>query len=589
MVAACGGPSGDGSVQQTNLASASDFLVNAEEQLEQNEEYESRVDWVRANFITYDTNWLSSRANAQSKRLSVELANGTKRFLDIDLPEDMRRKMNKLRMDLTLPAPRGDNAARELADIESRLASMYSTGKGTYRGQSRPLVELEDLMRTVRDPDELLEMWTSWREVSPPMAEEYTRMVEIANEGARELGFDDLADMWRSKYDMDADVFAALSDTLWHQVKPLYDALHCYVRGELAREYGTDLVDPQSAIPAHLLGNMWAQQWGNIFPMVAPADADPGYDITELLVRNGYDAHRMFETADDFFVSLDFEPMPETFWERSLFTKPDDREVVCHASAWSLDGDEDIRIKMCTKVNGDDFQTVHHEIGHNIYQRAYKDQSVVYREGANDGFHEAVGDMIALSITPEYLRQIGLLNRVPDASKDIGLLLQSALDKIAFLPFGLLVDKWRWQVFSGELTPETYNAGWWKLRENYQGVKAPVQRTAEHFDPGAKYHVPNNTPYMRYFLAHILQFQFHRTACEIAGWDGPLHRCSIYGNKEVGERFDAMLQMGSSRPWQEALEAFTGSPEIDANAIIDYYAPLMDWLGEKNSAQQCGW
>ncbi|MDX1430423.1 MAG: M2 family metallopeptidase, partial [Rhodothermales bacterium] len=455
--------------------------------------------------------------------------------------------------------------------------------------QSRPLVELEDLMRTVRNPDELLEIWSSWRDVAPPMADEYERMVEIANEGASELGFEDVGHMWRSKYDMDPDAFAALADTLWLQVKPLYDALHCYVRGKLSRRYGSNLVDPNGPIPAHLLGNMWAQQWANVFPLVAPAGADPGYDVTDLLVGNGYDALRMFQTADDFFVSLGFEPMPQTFWDRSLLTKPADREVVCHASAWSLDGEDDIRVKMCTKVNGDDFRTVHHEIGHNIYQRAYKQQSAVYREGANDGFHEAVGDMIALSITPEYLRQIGLLNRVPDASKDIGLLMQSALDKIAFLPFGLLVDKWRWQVFSGELTPDTYNDGWWRLREEYQGIRAPVERTADHFDPGAKYHVPNNTPYMRYFLAHILQFQFHRTACEIAGWDGLLHRCSIYGNKEVGERFDAMLQMGSSRPWQEALEAFTGSPEIDATAIIDYYAPLKEWLDDQNAGQQCGW
>ncbi len=578
-----------GTAERIDLASASDFIANAEQRIRDNNEYHSRVDWVKSNFITYDTNWLAARASATTTKLSIDLASGARRFAGLDLPEDMDRKMTKLQLSLTIPAPPGQAAADELAELRGRLETTYSTGRGMYRSQSRPLVELEDRMRTVRNARDLEEMWTSWHEVSPPMKADYARMVEIANEGALELGFSDVGDMWRAKYDMDPDTFATMTDTLWAQVKPLYDELHCYVRAKLGEYYGTDLVKPGDPIPAHLLGNMWAQEWGNIFPIVAPATVDPGYDLTALMQKNSYDAERMARVADDFFVSLGFEPMPETFWQRSLFTKPQDREVVCHASAWDLDDENDIRIKMCTKVNADDFVTMHHEIGHNIYQRAYNRQSIIYRDGANDGFHEAVGDMIALSITPDYLKRLGLLNRVPDESKDLGILFRSALDKIAFLPFGLLIDKWRWQVFSGELTPETYNSGWWALREQYQGVKAPVERAATHFDPGAKYHVPNNTPYMRYFLARILQFQFHRSACEIAGWDGPLHRCSIFGNKEVGDRFKAMLQMGSSRPWPEALEAFTGSPTIDATAIIDYYAPVMEWLGKQNAGRQCGW
>lgn len=575
--------------ERIDLASASDFIANAEQRIRDNNEFHSRVDWVKSNFITYDTNWLAARATANSTKLAIDLANGARRYAGLNLPEDMDRKVTKLQLSLTIPAPRGQAAADELAELRGRLETTYSTGRGTYRGQSRPLVELEDRMRTVRSARELEEMWTSWHEVSPPMKADYARMVEIANEGARDLGFSDVGEMWRAKYDMDPAEFAAMTDTLWTQVKPLYDELHCYVRATLGDYYGTDLVKPGEPIPAHLLGNMWAQEWGNIFPIVAPAAVDPGYDLTALMQRNNYDAVKMARVADDFFISLGFEPMPETFWQRSLFTKPEDREVVCHASAWDLDDENDLRIKMCTKVNADDFVTMHHEVGHNIYQRAYNRQSIIYREGANDGFHEAVGDMIALSITPDYLKRLGLLNRVPDESKDLGILFRSALDKIAFLPFGLLIDKWRWQVFSGELTPETYNSGWWTLREQYQGVKAPVDRAATHFDPGAKYHVPNNVPYMRYFLARILQFQFHRSACEIAGWDGPLHRCSIYGNKEVGNRFNAMLMMGSSRPWPEALEAFTGSPTIDATAIIDYYAPVMDWLRKQNAGKQCGW
>ena len=414
-------------------------------------------------------------------------------------------------------------------------------------------------------------------------------MAEIANEGARELGFADLGDMWRARYDLPSDEFAAETDRLWGQVKPLYDQLQCHVRAKLNEQYGDEAVPLDAPIRADLLGNMWAQSWGNIYDLVAPADADPGYDLTDLLTGANYDARKMVETGETFFTSLGFDPLPDTFWERSQITKPADREVVCHASAWDLDWKDDIRIKMCTKVNADDFQTVHHELGHNIYQRAYQDQSVLFQTGANGGFHEAIGDMIALSITPEYLKTIGLLGETPDASKDIGLLMNQALEKIAFMPFGLLMDKWRWQVFSGELTPATYNEGWWSLREQYQGIRPPVERSSSDFDPGGKYHIPGNVSYTRYFIAHILQFQFHKAACEISGWEGPLHRCSIYGSKKVGAKFDEMLKMGASKPWPQALDVFAGTTEMDGSAVVEYFAPLMTWLEEQNQDRTCGW
>jgi peptidyl-dipeptidase A len=297
----------------------------------------------------------------------------------------------------------------------------------------------------------------------------------------------------------------------------------------------------------------------------------------------------MVETGENFFSSLGFDKLPQTFWQRSQFTKPQDREVICHASAWNLNNIDDLRIKMCIKVNENDFITVHHELGHNYYQRAYNKADMLYRNGANDGFHEAIGDMLALSVTPDYLVKIGLLDKAPDPSADLGLLMGQALDKIAFLPFGLLVDKWRWQVFSGELAPAQYNSGWWKLRTQYQGIVPPVDRGANDFDPGAKYHIPGNTPYMRYFLARILQFQFHQAACKAAGWKGPLHRCSIYGNKDVGKRFNAMMEMGASKPWPDALEAFTGSRKMDGSAIIAYFQPVMTHLKKENKGQQCGW
>jgi peptidyl-dipeptidase A len=424
------------------------------------------------------------------------------------------------------------------------------------------------------------------------MRADYARMVEIANQGAKELGYADVGALWRSKYDMPPDEFAATTDKLWGQVKPLYDQLHCYTRARLNAKYG-DAVQPKSGpIRADLLGNMWAQEWGNIYEIVAPKGAgDIGYDLTSLLKQKKYTPEKIVKTGEQFFTSLGFAPLPQSFWERSMITKPADREVVCHASAWDVNNLEDIRIKMCTKVNADDFVTVHHELGHNYYQRAYNRQPFLYLDSANDGFHEAIGDAIALSVTPDYLVQIGLLDKskVPSADKDIGLLLNQAMDKVAFLPFGLLVDRWRWGVFNGEITPSNYNRAWTDLRRQYQGITPPVERTEANFDPGAKYHIPGNTPYTRYFLARILQFQFYKAACDQAGWKGPLHRCSFYGNKEVGRRLNAMLEMGASKPWPDALEAFTGTREMSGEAMIEYFRPLMSWLQEQNKGRQCGW
>lgn len=591
--------------ERVTVQDAREFLETAERDINEVFRVGARAAWINANFVTEDTNSLVADASAEGSKLSTRLANDAKRFNNLDLPDDMRRKIDMLKRGSNFPAPDRDGAADELAGIMAGLDGTYAKGTfdidtshpavveqlGEIEGNTINLGQASRLMANVRDPEVLKEVWTGWRTISPPMTDDYSRMVELINDGAAELGYADAGDLWRAGYDMDAEAFATEVDRLWSQVNPLYEQLHCYVRAGLNNAYGDDVVPMDEPIRADLLGNMWAQQWGNIYPLVEPDDAAPGVDTTQLLEDNGYDALKMVQTADDFFVSMGFAPMPDTFWERSLITKPADRDVQCHASAWNLDNLEDVRIKMCTEVTGDDFQTVHHEIGHNIYQRAYKDQPIFYKDGANDGFHEAIGDMIALSITPEYLIKIGLLDEadLPGEDADIALLMQTALDKIAFLPFGLLVDKWRWQVFDGTLSPSEYNEGWWALRTQYQGIQPPADRPSNAFDAGAKYHIPGNTPYMRYFLAHILQFQFHKAACDQAGFEGPLHRCSVYGNEAVGERFNAMMEMGSSKPWPDALEAFTGTRDMDGSAILEYYAPLMGYLEEQNEGRSCGW
>ena len=553
----------------------------------------ARTGWVQVNFITHDTEILSAQAQEKLISAAVDLAKKSTRFDGLDVAPDVRRQLDLLQRAITLPAPADLELTRELTRLATAMESNY--GKGIYCPQGKTgddcldIGEITKIHAASRDADELLDVWVGWRTTSPSIRDEYVRFVEIANMGAEELGYPDVGALWRSGYDMPADDFAREMDRLWGQVRPLYDALHCHVRARLTETYGEDVVPPGEPIPAHLLGNIWAQQWANVYDLVAPEGADPGYDLTTLLEEHDYDARKMVETGERFFSSLGFEPLPETFWERSLFTKPRDREVVCHASAWDIDQVDDLRIKMCIEITAEDFNTIHHELGHNYYQRAYAHQPFLYRNSANDGFHEAIGDAIALSVTPEYLVRIGLLDDAPPASKDVGLLLRDALDKVAFVPFGLLVDKWRWGVFSGDISPEAYNEAWWDLRLRYQGIRPPVPRDETLFDPGAKYHIPGNTPYSRYFLAHILQFQFHRAMCEIVGFEGPLHRCTIYGSTEAGRRLNEMLEMGLSRPWPDALEALTGQRKMDATAILDYFAPLKEWLDEQNQGRRCGW
>ena len=573
------------------VAEATAFVARAETDLAKLNQYANRASWVRNTYITPDSMWLEAKANAELTDVQVRYATQAARFDAVNLDPVVRRKLDLLKRNITLPSPNTPGASDEMAQLESKLDSTYSTGKFVYQGKTLTLDDAADILATSRDPAELKAVWEGWAKVAPPMKADYARLVALANQGSRELGFKDTGALWRAGYDMEPDAFAAKVDKLWAQVAPFYKNLHCYVRARLNEKYG-DAVQPRTGpIRADLTGNMWAQAWGNIYDVAAPKTGTGlGYDLGQRLQTKGYDAPRMMKTAENFYTSLGFDPLPPTFWERSMITRPRDREVVCHASAWDIDDDHDIRIKMCAKVNADDFFTVHHEMGHNMYQRAYAGQPFLFKNGANDGFHEAIGDFAGLNaLTPTYLHEVGLIDQVPGEDADIPYLLRMAMDRIAFVPFGLMIDKWRWQVFSGEVTPEHYNDAWWALRTKYQGVAPPGPRPADAFDPGAKYHVAASVPYMRYFLAYIYEFQFYRAACRQAGWKGPLDRCTVYNNKEVGRRFNAMLAMGQSKPWPDELEAFTGERDIDASAITDYFAPLNVWLIKQNKGESCGW
>jgi peptidyl-dipeptidase A len=555
---------------------------------------QQQASWVEENFITVDTEALAADAGEALNTLSVELAKQATRFDRLKLPAVMARKMKLLKLASGFPAPNNPADQKELASILALLDGDYGRWKWCPQGEQSKCLDVTavgTLMAESRDPEELKRAWIGWHAVGAPMRQRYARMAELGDKGSQELGFADVGALWRSNYDMPPDAFAKELDRLWEQLRPLFLSLHAFVRGQLAKKYGKDVVPPKGPIPAHLLGNIWAQEWNNVYPLMDSPKPELSYDLTKILRERKTDAHGMVKYGEGFFTSLGFAPLPKTFWERSLFTKPADRDVVCHASAWDIDFKDDLRVKLCIQITEEDFRTIHHELGHNFYQRAYSTQPPLFRNSANDGFHEAVGDTIALSVTPEYLKQIGLIETVPPASGDIDYLLAQALEKVAFLPFGLTIDKWRWEVFSGQIKPEEYNKAWWDLRLKYQGVAPPVARTEADFDPGAKYHVPANVPYMRYFVARILQYQFQRALCRAAGYSGPLHRCSIYDNKVAGKRLNDMLALGQSKPWQEALETLTGEKEMDASALADYFSPLKAWLDEQNKVHNypVGW
>ncbi|MFL5456769.1 MAG: M2 family metallopeptidase [Myxococcales bacterium] len=570
-------------------ASAKEFVSKTNDDLQRLTTRSNTAEWIKSTYITEDTERLAADANEVLLGYNAAAVKTAARWNGAKLDPETARMLYLLRTGSSLAAPADPRRRLELTTLAARLEGLYGKGKYCKGGKCRDLEELSDVIGKSRDPKELLDAWTGWHAIAREMRPLYTRFVELANEGAREIGFSDTGAMWRAGYDMPPEQFPAEMDRLWAQVKPLYDDLHCYVRGRLQEKYGKDLVKDDKPIPAHLLGNMWAQEWTKIYPLVEPYPDAAQLDVTSAMTRMGLTPEKMMAIGMGFFTSIGFPELPRTFWTRSLMQKPRDRDVVCHASAWDIDGAEDVRIKMCVKIEEEDLVTIHHELGHLYYNLAYAKQPFLFRAGANDGFHEAIGDAIALSVTPGYLRKLRLIAQEPrDEHGLVDVQLKEALDKVAFLPFGLLIDRWRWEVFSGKVTPDRYDSAWWELRRRYQGVAPPVERSEADFDPGAKYHVPANVPYSRYFLARILQFQFHRALCKAAGFQGPLHACSIHNSVQAGEPFWKMLSLGASRPWQDALETLTGQRQMDAGAMLEYFAPLAKWLSEQNRGRRCG-
>jgi peptidyl-dipeptidase A len=548
-----------------------------------------RAEWVKSTYITDDTELLAASAQEKVMAYTTEAIKEAARYQGDSVDPETQRMLTLLRVSQSLPSPSDESKRKKLAEIAQRMSGMYGKGKYCKGEDCKDLGQLSQILSDSKNYDELLDAWSGWHTISRPMRPLFAEYVELANEGAKESGFADVSELWKSGYDMTPAQFEAETERLWQQVKPLYDNLHCYVRSRLSEKY-KGKVSPDGKMPAHVLGNMWAQEWSNVYPMVEPYAGVGDIDVTKALQAKKYQAKDMVKLGEKFFTSLGLDPLPETFWQRSMFTQPQDRDVECHASAWDITYGNDLRIKMCIKIDKEDLITIHHELGHNYYYMYYHQLPVLYQNGAHDGFHEAIGDALALSVTPGYLKDIGILGSVEKNEKAlINLQMSDALDKIAFLPFGRMIDQWRWDVFSGKVSPANYNAAWWELRGKYQGIQPGNARSEEDFDPGAKYHIPANVPYVRYFLARILQFQFHQALCQAAGHQGPMHECSIYGSKEAGAKLKAMLALGASKPWPDALEALTGTRQMDAGPILAYFEPLSAWLTKQNQGKKCGW
>lgn len=573
------------------VAEAERFVKDAEALLKKLEIDEGRAQWVGQNFITDDTETITALAGELRLSAAGDLALKARRFNGLKLPEATARKLKLMQLTLMLP----DAGERDaFTRLQASLNGSY--GKAKYcpkladgsTGKCMPLGEMEKVLAESRDQARLKEMWLGWHAQAADFKQRYVDYTRLSNKGARAMGFADTGALWRAGYDMPPDAFAAEMERLWTQVKPLYDSLHTYTRHKLRKHYGAGQVPATGPVPAHLFGNMWSQNWSNLYPMLQPDGSKDTYDLSKTLVARKTDAVAMTKYAENFYTSIGLETLPKTFWERSLMTKPADREVVCHASAWPLDGALDVRIKMCITPTAEDFRVIHHELGHVYYFLAYRNQPWLFQRGANDGFHEAIGDTVALSITPDYLRKVGLRDDQAGGTDDVPALMQRALEKVAFLPFAYLVDKWRWDVYAGKTQPADFDKSWWALREQYQGVSRPAPLAPNGFDAGAKYHVAADVPYTRYFIATLLQFQFHRALCREAGYSGPLNRCSVYGNKKAGEKLQAMMAMGASKPWQKALKAMSGEDKIDGGAMLEYFAPLKVWLDEQNRLMAAG-
>ncbi|NXG01256.1 ACE2 enzyme, partial [Sakesphorus luctuosus] len=492
-----------------------------------------------------------------------------------------------------------------LGTVLSTMSTIYSTGTVCKINDPSECLVLEPgldaIMADSTDYNERLWAWEGWRaDVGRMMRPLYEEYVELENEVAKLNNYSDYGDYWRANYEAkfpkdyeySRDQLIEDVEKTFEQIKPLYQQLHAYVRHHLERVYGPKLISSTGCLPAHLLGDMWGRFWTNLYALTVPYPAKPNIDVTSAMVQKGWNAIKIFEAAEAFFTSIGLYNMTDGFWRNSMLTEPTDgRKVVCHPTAWDL-GKNDYRIKMCTKVTMDDFLTAHHEMGHIEYDMAYSAQPYLLRSGANEGFHEAVGEIMSLSAaTPEHLKSLGLLEPTfqEDEETEINFLLKQALTIVGTMPFTYMLEKWRWMVFRGEITKQEWTKRWWEMKREIVGVVEPVPHDETYCDPAALFHVANDYSFIRYYTRTIYQFQFQEALCKAANHTGPLHKCDITNSTAAGERLRQLLALGRSKPWTEALQNVTGEKYMNATPLLHYFEPLYEWLKKNNSGRFIGW
>ncbi|NWW89629.1 ACE2 enzyme, partial [Rhynochetos jubatus] len=492
-----------------------------------------------------------------------------------------------------------------LSTVLNTMSTIYSTGTVCKITEPSECLVLEPgldiIMANSTDYDERLWAWEGWRaEVGRMMRPLYEEYVELKNEVAKLNNYSDYGDYWRANYEADypeeykysRDQLIEDVEKTFEQIKPLYQQLHAYVRHRLEQVYGPELISSTGCLPAHLLGDMWGRFWTNLYGLAVPYPAKPNIDVTSAMVQKKWDAMRIFKAAEAFFTSIGLSEMTKGFWENSMLTEPtDNRKVVCHPTAWDL-GNNDYRIKMCTKVTMDDFLTAHHEMGHIEYDMAYSEKPYLLRGGANEGFHEAVGEIMSLSAaTPQHLKSLDLLEPTfqEDEETEINFLLKQALTIVGTMPFTYMLEKWRWMVFRGEITKQEWTKRWWEMKREIVGVVEPVPHDETYCDPAVLFHVANDYSFIRYYTRTIFQFQFQEALCKAANHTGPLHTCDITNSTAAGQNLRQLLELGRSKPWTQALEGVTGEKYMNAAPLLHYFEPLYKWLQKNNSGRYIGW
>lgn len=573
---------------------AAEYLQNLNKAIAKHTNKETEASWNYASNINDENERIKNEVSAEVAKFMKEVSKDIQKFnwRTYESP-DMRRQFKMLSKlgYAALPESEYNEYLEVMSTMESNFAKVRVCDfKDEKKCDLSLEPEIEERIRKSRDPKELEYYWRAFYDkAGTPLRATFEKYVELNTKAAKLNNFTSGAELWLDEYE--DPTFEKQLEDIFSEIRPLYLQIHGYVRYRLNKHYGDDIVPPKGPLPMHLLGNMWAQQWSEIAELVSPFPDKPLVDVTQEMVKQGYTPKKMFEMGDDFFTSMGLKKLPTAFWEKSVLEKPTDgRDLICHASAWDFYLVDDVRIKQCTRVTMDQFFTVHHELGHIQYFLQYQHLPFVYRTGANPGFHEAVGDVLSLSVsTPKHLERVNLLkNYKRDDEARINQLFLTALDKIVFLPFAFTMDKYRWALFRGQVPKDQWNCAFWKLRDEYSGIEPPVVRTEKDFDAPAKYHVSADVEYLRYLVSFIIQFQFYKSACIKAGQydptnpELPLDNCDIYGSKAAGDALHAMLSLGASKAWPDALEAFNGERTMTGKAIAEYFEPLRVWLEAEN-------